>query len=237
MPARTQTVWAAVTRAVRIPTRLDVDSRLRAGLDAPVVVFGNPDFQSEKAVSGELGYRIRPHRMLSVDVATFLTRYRDLRSQERIGPAPFPIRIGNGIRGRTAGGEVIVQLAPLTATRFELAYSYLNKSLEREPGSTDLSNGVGEGNDPTHQGFLRWSVDLAPDWELDGAVRAVGALPEPHVPAYAALDFRLGWHATPYLQVALVGRDLFSARHPEFGPAAIRDEFERSVYLRLVLDF
>jgi iron complex outermembrane receptor protein len=237
MPARTQTVWAAVSRAVRIPTRLDVDSRLRAGPDTPVLVFGNPEFRSEKAVSGELGYRVRPHRMVSVDVATYLTRYRDLRSQERIGAAPFPIRIGNGFRGRTAGGEVIVQLAPLRSARFELAYSYLNKSLEREPGSTDLSGGVAEGNDPTHQGFLRWSVDLAPDWELDGAIRAVGALPDPRVPAYAALDFRLGWHATPHLQVALVGRDLPSARHPEFGPVGIRDEFERSVYLRLVFDF
>ena len=236
-PARRQTVWGAVSRAVRIPTRLDVDARLRAAPGAPVVVFGSREFESENAVSGELGYRLQPHAAVSIDLATFVTRYTDLRSQERFGPGPFPIRIGNGLRGRTAGGEVTLQVQPISAARFELAYAYLSKSIRAEAGSTDVTGGSGEGNDPVHQGYFRWSIDPAPRWEFDGTLRAVGELPDPRVPAYASATFRLAWQATRHLEVALIGRDLLSAQHPEFGPPAVRDEFERSVHARLILRF
>jgi iron complex outermembrane receptor protein len=236
-PTPRQALWAAVSRAVRIPTRLDVDARLRAGVGGPVVLFGNPDFASENALSGELGYRVRPHPAVSLDIATFVSRYTDVRSQERVGPAPFPIEIGNGLRAKTAGGEVSLHVEPVAAARFEFAYAHLRTSFSREAGSTDLSGGVGEGNDPTHQGHVSWSIDLARNWELDGTLRAVGALPNPRVPAYASANLRLGWRATPHVDVAVIGRDLLSARHPEFGPVGIRDEFERSVYTWIIVRF
>ena len=110
-------------------------------------------------------------------------------------------------------------------------------SFRAEAGSTDISGGVGEGNDPSHQGYFSWSIDLARDWEFDGTLRAVGELPSPRVPAYATANLRLGWRATPHLELALIGRDLLSAQHPEFGPVAVRDEFERSVYMHLIVRF
>jgi iron complex outermembrane receptor protein len=84
---------------------------------------------------------------------------------------------------------------------------------------------------------VSWSIDLARNWELDGTLRAVGALPNPRVPAYASANLRLGWRATPHVDVAVIGRDLLSARHPEFGPVGIRDEFERSVYTWIIVRF
>jgi iron complex outermembrane receptor protein len=131
----------------------------------------------------------------------------------------------------------MLHVQPIDAARFEFSYSYLDNSFSRDPGSTDLSGGSGEANDPAHQGFLGWSFDLAPGWELDGFVRAVGRLPNPPVPAYAAARVRLAWRATPHLELALIGSDLPQARHPEFGPAAIRDEFERRLYTRVVVRF
>ena len=61
-------------------------------------------------------------------------------------------------------------------------------------------------------------------------LRAIGALPNPVVPAYAELNLRAGWRVTTSTEVWVAGQDLLHARHPEFGPdTAARTEFERSM--------
>src|SRR5437762_14146703 len=77
-PTTNQTVWGAISRAVRSPSRLDSDIRIRSPLSSPTfppgsftVFQGNPDFDSEKLTAFEIGYRDQPHRQLSVDLGTF----------------------------------------------------------------------------------------------------------------------------------------------------------------------
>jgi iron complex outermembrane receptor protein len=225
-----------VSRAVRIPTRFEAD--LRLGLPgSPPLLLGNPDFEAENALSAEVGYRLRPHRAVALDLATYVTRYSDLRSIERLGEGPFPVRWDNLLDGRVAGGEIVVQIQPVSRARFDVVYSYLTKSLRLEPESTDPTGGSVEGNDPRHQGLFRWSVDLAPRWQLDGAVRAVSALPNPRVPAYADANLRLAWQTTPHLELSLIGRDLIGGRHAEFGPEESRVQIERSVSGRAIVRF
>ena len=77
-----QTVWGAVSRAVRLPTRLDTDLRILPGPTSQTEIRGNENFRAESAVAYESGYRVRPHARVSVDVAAFVNRYDDLRSQE-----------------------------------------------------------------------------------------------------------------------------------------------------------
>lgn len=233
--ARRQTIWAAVSRAVRTPTRFDRDLRFRVG--DTVVVYGSDRFESENAVTTEGGYRVQPSERLALDASVFATRYTDLRSQERVGPGVFPVVLGNGLRGRTAGFEIIAEWTPAAYARVQSSYAFMSKSLRLEPGSTDLTGGLQEGNDPRHQGLVRWSLDLPHRVELDGTLRAVGELPSPHVPAYAEADLRLGWRVSSTVDLSLVGRDLLHARHPEFASALIRDEFERSVYALLRVRF
>ncbi|HUR30311.1 MAG TPA: response regulator, partial [Saprospiraceae bacterium] len=67
-PNATHTIWAAVSRAVRTPSRFDVD----------LAIFNNiehPEFVSEKVIAYELGYRIRPASTLSFSVATYYNQY------------------------------------------------------------------------------------------------------------------------------------------------------------------
>jgi iron complex outermembrane receptor protein len=45
-----------------------------------------------------------------------------------------------------------------------------------------------------------------------------------------AVDARLAWRPNDQLELALVGRNLFDNRHPEFGASATRHEIERSVF-------
>ena len=55
-----QSVWAAVSRAVRTPSRVDRDLDLTVALDASRPLFtrllGNPEFLSERAIVYEAGY-------------------------------------------------------------------------------------------------------------------------------------------------------------------------------------
>ncbi len=77
--AATQTVWAAVSRAVRAPSRIDRDLN-----EAPVLTIlkGSEDFHSEKVLAYELGWRARASARLTTSLATFYNNY-DRRAQHR----------------------------------------------------------------------------------------------------------------------------------------------------------
>jgi iron complex outermembrane recepter protein len=50
------------------------------------------------------------------------------------------------------------------------------------------------------------------------------------VPAYSEMDARVGWHAVPRRELAVVGHNLLHAHHAEFGGSPDLAEIERSVY-------
>jgi iron complex outermembrane receptor protein len=236
MLPRRQVLWGAVARAVRRPTRFDDDIVATApnGLE---LARGSDDFVSEKLTSFEIGYRTMPGPV-SVDGTVFAHRYNDLRSQESAPAAPLPIRLGNTLRGRSAGVELGVNIQPLTRWRTHASYTYLDTEITRAANSRDVGQGLSEANDAHHLFSLRTSVDVGPAVELDGFVRYAGALPNPAVPSFTEVNARVSWRLTPRLAVALVGQDLAHARHPEFGPdTPLRLEFERSVRAVVTLRF
>jgi len=65
-------------------------------------------------------------------------------------------------------------------------------------------------------------------------VRHIGALPDPGVPAYTAVDARLAWRARRDLEFSVTLNNLFDANHSEFGAPATRSEFERSIFLKVL---
>jgi len=233
----TQTLWAATSRAVRIPTRFDRDLRIPG--TGPVVLRGDEGFASENVWAYEGGYRARPTSRFSVDVTAFRNRYDDLRSQELPGAPGQPVILGNGYEGRSAGVEVLSNLQPSDAVRFVVGYSWLDLDLEPVPGSRDRTGGIFEANDPTHQFQLRWYGDLTRRLELDGAVRYVSELPQPTLKAYTEMSVRVGWRFTPTLDLSILGRDLLHDQHPEFSSptSAQLIYFERSVVIRLTRGF
>jgi iron complex outermembrane receptor protein len=82
--------------------------------------------------------------------------------------------------------------------------------------------------------MLGSAFDLGGGHEIDIGVRRMGALPDPAVPAYTAVDLRWGWHVKPGLELSLLLRNLADARHPEWGVPANRTELERSVFVKAV---
>jgi iron complex outermembrane receptor protein len=234
-PTTRRTVWAAVSRAVRLPSRFDTDLRLIDPPSGLVFLTGRSDFDSEKVTAYEAGYRAELSPRASVDVATFSNVYDRLRSQEYPSAAGQPIVLSNLMNGRAWGADLSATMLVVPQWRVHTSYSYLRVTTAFDPGSRDPTKGVGELNDPAHMFRLRSSIDLSHGIELDGALRAVGRLPHPVVPAYAELDARLGWRASPSFEISLIGQNLLHARHPEFlaaGPN--REEFQRGAYVRIL---
>jgi iron complex outermembrane receptor protein len=226
---RRQVLWASVARAVRRPTRFDDDIRISTPTGV-LFIQGSDTFESEEMVGWEVGYRSQPLPAVTFEVETFGNRYGNLRSQDAPAAGALPITIANTLIGESRGVETSATLQPAQGWRVHASYAWLDTDITRAAGSRDVSNGVNEANDPTYMFTLRAGVDLPRRMEADLWWRAVGALPNPAVPAYNELNARLGWRPSDKVEFALVGQDLLHDRHPEFGaPTPIRVEFERSL--------
>jgi len=230
-----QTLWGALARAARRPTRFDDDIAVGRIGGVPIVQ-GSDDFTSEIMRGVEVGYRAQVAHSLSLEATTFLQRYDRLRSQEAPSVGSIPLTIGNTLDARSSGLELSAVVQPFTRVRLTSNYSYLSVRITKTDSSRDVSNGISEGNDPHHLFSTRVAVDLPHALEVDAWIRHVSALPNPVVPAYTELNARFGWRPSRRVEVALVGQDLLNSSHPEFGPILPpRVEFQRSV--RAVLTF
>lgn len=235
-PDDRRTFWGAVSRAVRNPTRLDEDIQFLAG---PLVILrGDPDFESEKLIAYEAGWRQQVRSDLSLDLAAFYNDYDDLRSQAPLSPgSPFPIVLANNLLAETWGVEVRSHLQLVSWWRWQAAYAFLDKHLHVKPGTSDRFNGLAEGNDPQHRMSLRSMIDLPGRVELDAWLRWVDRLPFPEVSRYTELDLHLGWHPSRAVELSLVGQNLLHARHPEFGAEPTREEVRRGYYGKVTWSF
>lgn len=232
-PTNEQTVWAAISRAARTPARIDRDFYLSLAPQFPFIVGG--DFQSEKVLAYELGWRLQPDANASISLSAFFNRYDDLRSVEP-GPPPFnlPITFANGVQGDTYGLELAGTYQVMDGWRLKGGYTFLKKHLAVKPGSTDLNEASAESNDPENQLVIQSLLSLPRGVELDGVVRYVDALADPQVPSYISVDLRVAWSVTDQLEVSIVGQNLLDERHPEFVPSApSAREIERGVYGRV----
>jgi len=57
------------------------------------------------------------------------------------------------------------------------------------------------------------------------------------VPDYFSGDAHLGWQPIHALELGIYGRNLFDARHPEFGVPAVRKEIPRSFFGKATWQF
>jgi iron complex outermembrane receptor protein len=231
-PGSRHTVWGAVSRAVRTPSRIDRDFFLFAAPSVPILAGG--DIQSEKLIAYELGWRAQARPRLSLSVSTFYNDYDDLRTVEP-GPPPagIPFTLGNGLRGHAYGAELATVYQVSDRLRLRGGYTFLKKKLSLKPGSADPNGGRGEGNDPEHQFLIQSVADLPGRLELDAVFRFVDALPDPRVPSYAELDLRLGWMATGHLELAVIGQSLLHEKHIEFNSSPSAREAQRGAYGRI----
>jgi iron complex outermembrane receptor protein len=229
LPAPNQTVWAAISRAVRTPARLDQDLVSPNPAFAPEFLIANPDFGSETLIAYELGYRIRPMSDLSFDLAGFFNDYDHLRSVELLPNGQ--ITIENKLAGTTYGGSIAVKWKATTWWQLDGSVSGIHEDLHTREGGHDLNKARSETDDPSCSFVLHSGMDLPWNLTFDAYLRYVDDLPHPHTDSYLTADVRLAWSPRKNCEIAIVGRNLFDEAHPELqtlsGP---NREVERAVF-------
>jgi iron complex outermembrane receptor protein len=244
LPARAHSVWGAISRAVRTPSRAGDEIVVTLPLDPRAI--GDRSDTSEKLTAFELGYRVQPAQSVLLALSGFYNLYDDLVSLEPgepftlpDGQRVFPISIRNDLSGDVYGFELTADWALLDWWRLHASYSHLEMQLDPDDDSQDPISITAEDASPHNQFSLRSFVDLPYRAEFDGVFRYVDNLPRRppsgHVSSYLSLDLRLGYRLTDNLDLSVVGQNLLQGHHREFRELAQTStiggtEVERGVY-------
>jgi iron complex outermembrane receptor protein len=228
-PDRRQTIWSAVSRAVRTPSRIDRD--LYSPAKPPFNIAGGAKVVSEKLVAYELGYRVQFAPDLALSAATFINDYDDLRSLEPLHPpAPFPVTASNGFRGRSSGLEATVDWRVMPSWRLRAGLTELRVRSGPEAGSRERPGRDSIARDPNHQLRLRSTWDVSRSLECDVEMRYCAPIASQHVPGYTEANVRLGWAPNTLWDLSLLGQNLLHNRHAEFNVPGGRREIQRGIY-------
>jgi iron complex outermembrane receptor protein len=237
-PDARKTIWASAARAIQQPSWFFSASILDAAsfpLDnGGVGVFrllGNPNVKPEKSYDFEAGSRFQVGQRLSIDLAGFLSHYRDLATAEpeepffSLDPAPHlvvPAIWHNLADGRTFGMEGWAIFQATSRWRITPGFSLLHMKIRRDADSNDPLVEDSVGNSPSHQFQLRSTLNLTSRLEWDAALYYTGGLLTTvgpslqHLDSYARVDTRLGWRIGEFTELSIVGQNLLSPRHLEF---------------------
>ena len=222
-------LWAAVSRAVRSPSRLDVD--LYSPQQAPFFLVGNPNFESEVVKVYEAGLRAQPSPDFSYSVNVYHNYSDNIRTTTLVSTVPLQVTFGNGMSWSTTGVNAWATYKVLDNWRLMAGFMTQRESQSLQPNALPSSISA-EGNDPTNQWSLRSSYDFSNGMEFDVTARHVGALPDAPVPAYTTGDVRIGIRFGEAFELSMIGTNLFGPSHIEFGPTGTA-LFGRSYYVRL----
>jgi iron complex outermembrane receptor protein len=248
-----QTVWTAVSRSVRTPSRLDDDLVLTVPAAAPgiplpfyFIVTGSDDIEAEDLVAYEAGYRFQQSENLSFDLAVFHNDYDKLQTNEPdepilvlVPPNPYvivPSHLASNMRGKSAGGTIVANWQPMQNLRVRAQYAYLDLDLETTAPSLDVTSPALAGNSPKHQAALYSFLDLPRDVSVYAGVRYVDELPNQQVPSYVAVDLNVAWRFRTNAECSLAVQNATDDTHPEF-EGGTGNLVERSAYLMLRWSF
>lgn len=255
-----QTLWAAVSQAVRTPSRAENSVVFLQQVIPPappgqplaiaIEARGSASMSAERLTAYEAGYRFLSIPDFSIDITGFLNRYNRLRTIEPLAPVlvtqvnpPFVVQAveaGNLLTGDTYGVEIDLRIQPSAWWRIRPSYSYLKMKLKLKPASLSTTSLAASGESPRHSLFVQsnWSFN-AIRTELDATVRYVDALPARSIGAYWGLDTRLGWRAGRRVMLDIVGHNILG-KHKEFTTSFITAPqviVQPSIYGRLTVYF
>jgi iron complex outermembrane receptor protein len=224
-PNNRHTIWTAVSRSVRTPSRFDSDITV-----TPI------KFNSEKVVAYELGYRVRPLAQLSLSFATFYNRYYDLRSLDTYSSTTTPIILANSQSAESYGFEFSGNYQATDWWRLRGGYTFFHKRIWAENTKVLPLSVEFEGVDPNNIISLQSIMDLPNNFQFDLTGRYVDVLPltttTPLVPAYYTFDARLAWIYKAF-EISVVGQNILQAEHTEVGTSQI----PRTIYGKIVCQF
>lgn len=252
LPTKNQTLWAAVSKSVRTPTRGEdgITAIVTAvpTSNAYVAQVGNDSFASEESISTEIGYRNKVATDVTFDVSSFYTRYDKILSQQLVtgdayingeGLLVLPIHLRNDASANVYGGELSINYDVNKDWRMILGYNYLQVETDLDANYSDATIVSMEGDTPENQFTIRSQYNITANLELDNTLYFVDELESLGVDKYYRFDTRVTWYPKKDLELSIVGKNLLDDRHQEYEatPYSISAEVERSFYLKLGYKF
>lgn len=255
-PSPAQTVWVAVSRAVRTPSDQDRDVDFlyplgeSGGLPLEGLILGNPRLASEVLLAYEGGYRHRFGNQLAIDAAGFANHYTDLEATSvgtpylALAPSPnlvLPFLYVNGFSAYSQGGEGSLTWTPARALHFQASYAWMQARLLSHGKATVEPSGGQDWSTPRQTLDARGFWTLAPNWSLnaviDGNTTVPSLLPVPQavIPGHLRADLRLVRHLGEAAELSAGATNLLHAKHAEFYPEdyTLNSYIPRSVYVGL----
>jgi len=256
-PTNQTSWWAAISRAIRAPSRAEHDSLTEVNAlriqnpfyPTPLTIRGTGSklFESEVVMAYELGFRSQWTPTLSVDLAAFYNQYEKLTGSSFKVVPDLPnqrmlmLQQGglNGVAADTYGVEIAAHWQIKPWWHLYAAITGLKMDIQPDPGVTFSS-----GHYPSYQYSLRSTMDLGAHWNLDLWLRRVDAITADNsskkADGYAALDMRVAWKPRKNLEFSLVGQNLFDNHHYEFVTHnfnPLLGEVDRGVYAQVRWQF
>jgi iron complex outermembrane receptor protein len=233
-PTSRQTIWLAASQAVRQPSRQDTDIQLDetiiplpAGASGVLQFDGNKNIQPEQLRDYEVGYRAQLTKRLSLSLATFRSYYRHLETSEPetpyfVGTAAssylvLPYLLTGTAGARTYGGEIFATWNVTSRWRLSPGYSLLHMTFVQDPFDQNSSVTAVSGGAPGHQIQLRSTFGLLPNLDWDTSLYSIGRVNDEQIPGYTRLDMQVRWRVLKAVEFSIVGQNLLTARHLEFG--------------------
>jgi iron complex outermembrane receptor protein len=204
MVSSRQSVWGAVSRAVRTPNRFERGMHIVAsaapgpnGLPLVVTLQGSTDTVSEVLTEYEAGYRVQ-HSIYSVDLAGFVGSYAHLASfepgtpgvAEELGARVFriPLTAGSVGQAKTRGIEVATTVRPAGWWQVSTNYSFSDVDFEGSSQGVPVN-----GPTPKHQFHVRTYLDLPRHIDASALFYSAANVPDISVAAYTRLDLQMAW--------------------------------------------
>src|SRR5690606_16521443 len=201
--------------------RIDVHYRSPVDISIPPAVTGTPEFESEKLRALELGYRVQPNTNSSFSLSTFYNDYNDLYNLVLVGGTSYQIE--NAAEAETWGAEITGTYQILKEWRIRGGFTYFGKDHKAKSGNDFDPSYLS--NDAKHYAMFQSMVDLPANFKFDVVGRYLDYLPATlataRVSEYFTFDTRLAW-TYKNLEFSLVGQNLWSDKHVEFGTVEIQ---------------
>lgn len=237
-------VWTAISRAARVPSRLERDGMIIAGVLPAGEVPGVPldvymrftalekRLEAEYLHGLEAGWRYNPAANISLDVAAFFNDYSDLRNVDpgipyclpdpSCQPQPLlmvqPFGFANIDSAQTHGIETVLNYRASPSVNLEFGFSLIDISYDNN-SRLDLSgvNGVTPARDDP---FFKLNAEL--DWLLSPRSRInllfrfVSKPGIGDIDAYGVADLHYVWNPVGNFELTLGARNLGEPAHQEF---------------------
>jgi iron complex outermembrane receptor protein len=251
LAAENHTVWASISRAIRVPARGETDIFLPS-LGFPggyAALVGNDGMESESLIAYELGYRFTPRPTLALELELFFNHYHDLRTIELTRPyvawQPAPMLVvpfvsRNNMEAESAGGSIFIDWRPVERWRLRAHWTYFNLTLRPQFRTLDLLTEDATNDAPRHI-FTIWnSFDITPKVTLDAILQYTDRLDGLDVEDYFTANLRLGWKPREDLEIAIVGSNLLEPERLEYRSSLVNTEtalIERGIYAEVSWQF